>query len=119
MSSSSVRARAASCDSLDGNIPGSGVDRVHHGVCRLQPNALGTRPGISQGESEYTAGVFGFTRRMSRGIDLTATYTLGSAKSHLGNGTDELNANNLQDATLLYDDPTVEYEVLLSGVVHT
>jgi hypothetical protein len=73
----------------------------------LQPNALGTRAGISQGESEYTAGVFGFKRRMSRGMDLTATYTLGSAKSHLGNGTDELNANNLQDATLLYDDPRV------------
>jgi hypothetical protein len=44
---------------------------------------------------------------MTSGIDLTATYTLGKAKSVLGTAADELNANNLQDATLLYDDPKV------------
>jgi hypothetical protein len=86
-------------------IPGTRTRRL--AFLGLQPNALGTRPGLSQAESEYTAGIFGFKRRMSKGIDFTATYTLGSAKSHLGNGTDELNANNLQDATLLYDDPRV------------
>jgi hypothetical protein len=73
----------------------------------LTPNAIGTRPAISQGTSEYTAGIFGFKRRMTRGIDITATYTLGKAKSVLGTAADELNANNLIDATLLYTDPRV------------
>jgi hypothetical protein len=73
----------------------------------LTPNALGTRPAISQGRSEYTAGIFGIRRRMTNGIDFTATYTLASAKSDIGTASDELNSNNLQDATLLYDDPRV------------
>ena len=74
----------------------------------LQPNALGTRPGISQGTSDYTAGIFGLKRRLTNGIDFTATYTLAKAKSVIGNASDELNSNNLQDAYLLYDDPRVD-----------
>jgi TonB dependent receptor len=73
----------------------------------LTPNAAGTRPAISQGTSEYTAAIFGFKRRMTKGIDLTATYTLADAKSVLGTAADELNSNNLQDASLLYTDPRV------------
>jgi len=73
----------------------------------LTPNALGTRPAISLAHSEYTAGVFGVKRRLTNGIDFTATYTLAKAKSDIGTAADELNANNLQDATLLYDDPRV------------
>lgn len=73
----------------------------------ITPNALGTRPAISQGKSEYTAGIFAVKRRMTNGVDFTATYTLASAKSTAGTAVDELNANNLQDATLLYDDPRV------------
>jgi hypothetical protein len=73
----------------------------------LTPNALATRPAISQGQSEYTAGIFGVKRRMSNGIDFTATYTLAKANSDIGTASDELNSNNLQDATLLYDDPRV------------
>jgi len=84
-------------------IPGTRTRRLT--FLGLSPNALGTRGGISQAESEYTAGIFGFKRRMSKGFDFTATYTLGSAKSHLGNGTDELNVNVLQDAYQLFDDP--------------
>ena len=37
---------------------------------------------------------------MTNGIDFTATYTLAEAKSTIGTAVDELNANNLQDATL-------------------
>ncbi len=88
------------------------INTIAGGVRRLAftgilPNAPGTRPAISAGHSEYTAGIFGFKRRMSKGLDLTATYTLASAKSTAGTAVDELNANNLQDATLLYDDPKV------------
>ncbi len=73
----------------------------------LQPNAAGTRAASSLGESEYKALIIGFKRRMYKGLDLTATYTLAKATSTIGNAVDELNSNNLQDATLLYDDPKV------------
>jgi hypothetical protein len=84
-------------------IPGTRVRRL--AFLNLQPNASGTRGGISQAKSEYTAGIFGLKRRMSKGFDLTVTYTLSSAKSHLGNGNDELNVDTLQDHTRLFDDP--------------
>ena len=74
----------------------------------LTPNALGTRPAISKGKSDYTAGIFALRRRMTRGIDFRATYTLAKARSVIGTAADELNSNNLQDATLLYDDPRVD-----------
>jgi hypothetical protein len=86
-------------------IPGTRTRRL--AFLNLQPNALGTRPGISKAKSEYTAGIFGFKRRMTNGLDLTATYTLQKAKSQVGTAADELNQNNLQDAYLLYDDPKV------------
>jgi hypothetical protein len=73
----------------------------------LNPNAAGTRAASSYGSSEYKALIIGFKRRMYQGFDLTASYTLQEAKSTIGTAGDELNANNLQDATLLYDDPRV------------
>lgn len=73
----------------------------------LQPNAAGTRPAVSRGESEYNALILGLKRRMFNGIDFTATYTLQEAKSTIGTAGDELNSNNIQEAELLYDDPRV------------
>jgi outer membrane receptor protein involved in Fe transport len=73
----------------------------------LNPNAIGTRGAISAGKSEYTALILGFKRRMTNGLDFTASYTLGDAKSTIGTAGDELNSNNLQDTVLLYDDPRV------------
>jgi outer membrane receptor protein involved in Fe transport len=73
----------------------------------LNPNAIGTRGAISAGKSEYTALILGFKRRMTNGLDFTASYTLGDSKSTIGTAGDELNANNLQDAEQLYDDPRV------------
>ena len=73
----------------------------------LDPNAAGTRPGISRGKSEYTALILGVRRRMLNGIDFSATYTLSEANSTIGTAGDELNSNNLQEAELLYDDPRV------------
>jgi len=86
-------------------IPGTTTRRL--AFLNLQPNALGTRGAISLAKSQYTAGIFGFKRRMSNGIDFTATYTLANAKSQIGTASDELNQNNLQDAYLLFDDPRV------------
>jgi len=73
----------------------------------LQPNAGGTRAATSFGESQYTALILGFKRRMTNGLDFTGTYTLAEAKSTVGTAADELNSNNLQEAELLYDDPRV------------
>ena len=36
---------------------------------------------------------------MSKGLDLSASYTLGKAESIIGTANDELDANNIQDAT--------------------
>ena len=73
----------------------------------LQPNAVGTRPAVSRGKSEYTALIMGIRRRMSNGFDFSASYTLGEAKSTIGTAGDELNSNNMQEAEQLYDDPRV------------
>ena len=73
----------------------------------LNPNAAGTRAASSFGESDYKALILGFKRRLSRGLDFTATYTFQHAKSTIGTAGDELNSNNLQEAELLYDDPRV------------
>jgi outer membrane receptor protein involved in Fe transport len=74
-------------------------------VSGLQPNGIGTRGAISVGESEYNGLIMGIKRRMTNGIDLTATYTLAESKSNIGTAADELNQNNIQDIALLYDDP--------------
>ena len=44
---------------------------------------------------------------MTNNIDFGVTYTLAEARSQIGTASDELNANLLQDSTLLYDDPRV------------
>ena len=73
----------------------------------VSPAAIGTRPAISAGESKYTALITGVKRRMLNNLDFTVTYTLAEAKSQIGTASDELNANLLQDAALLYDDPRI------------
>ncbi|HZL93187.1 MAG TPA: TonB-dependent receptor, partial [Vicinamibacterales bacterium] len=59
----------------------------------LSPNAIGTRPAISRGESKYTALITGLKRRMTNNIDFGVTYTLAEARSQIGTASDELNAN--------------------------
>jgi TonB dependent receptor-like, beta-barrel len=100
-------------DGRDLNVrPRINVREIPNGARRLtflnvNPNAIGTRPAISAGRSEYTALVTGLKRRMLNGFDYGITYTLAKAKSTIGTASDELNANLLQDATLLYEDPRV------------
>ena len=68
-------------------------------------SARGRRSAAAR--AKYTALITGIKRRMTNDLDFTATYTLAEAQSQIGTAADELNANNLQDATLLYDDPRV------------
>lgn len=85
--------------------PGGGPRRL--GFLNLQPNNLSARAASSLGSSEYQALILGFKKRSAM-MDFTATYTLQKATSNVGTAVDELNSNNLQDATLLYDDPRVD-----------
>jgi hypothetical protein len=77
--------------------PATGVRRL--AFLGLSPNAAATRPGISGGKSQYDGLIMGVKRRMSRGVDFTATYTLANAKSTNGTASDELSIDNIQDAT--------------------
>jgi hypothetical protein len=52
---------------------------------------------ISDGKSRYDGVNFGIRRRMSAGLQFSAWYSLSSAKSTTGNGSDELNVQNIQD----------------------
>ncbi len=61
----------------------------------------------SLGESDYTALILGLRRRMSAGLAFNVNYTLAEANSTIGSSVDQLNANNIQEAELLYDDPRV------------
>ena len=90
-------------DGRDINIRLRGNTRINGGPRRLadlplRPNTLSFRTAVSKGESTYDGLILGLRRRMSRGFDLTASYTLGNAKSIIGTANDELDANYLQDA---------------------
>ena len=52
---------------------------------------------ISDGKSRYDGVNFGVRRRMSGNLSFSAWYSLASAKSTTGNGSDELNIQNIQD----------------------
>ena len=71
----------------------------------LTPNVTGTRPAVSRGQSEYNALILVGRRRLSHGLDFTASYTLSKGKSTIGNAADELNTANIQDPNNPFDDP--------------
>jgi outer membrane receptor protein involved in Fe transport len=79
------------------NTQVSGVNRLAD--LALRPNNLSFRVAVSKGESTYDGLILGLRRRMSRGFDLTASYTLGKATSIIGTANDELDQNFIQDAT--------------------
>jgi hypothetical protein len=65
----------------------------------LQPNGSTFRTAISKGESRYDALTFGYRRRMSRGFDVNAWYSLSDSTSDIGSASDELDQNLVQDIT--------------------
>ena len=75
--------------------PATGVRRLSG--LDIRPNTQGIRLGISGAESLYNGLIVGLRRRMTRGLDLAASYTLGSATSNMGTASDELDANYVQD----------------------
>jgi len=84
---------------------GSTLRRIGRLVPTLSPNSSSNRPTVSRGHSEYNALITSVKRRMTNGLDLTASYTLSSGKSNIGNASDELNTANIQDPNNPFDDP--------------
>jgi hypothetical protein len=71
----------------------------------LAPDTNGNRPAVSRGESTYDALILSARRRLSNGIDYTASYTLARAKSTIGSSVDQLNAANIQNPDDPFDAP--------------
>ncbi len=71
----------------------------------LSPNTAGNRPAVSRGRSEYNALILSIRRRLSRGVDFTASYTLQRGLSNIGNAADELNLANIQNPNNPFDAP--------------
>ena len=65
----------------------------------IQPNAIGFRTALSNGESRYDALIMGVQRRLSGRLDLNASYTLAKATSDVGSAYDEIVQNLVQDVT--------------------
>jgi hypothetical protein len=63
----------------------------------VTPNSIAFRTAISKGESRYDALILALRRRLSRGLDFSAWYTLADSTSNIGPATDELDANLVQD----------------------
>jgi hypothetical protein len=106
-----------------GNTMANGANRFAD--LALRPNNLAFRFAVSEGESTYDGLILGLRRRMSRGLDLSASYTLGNATSIIGTANDELDQNFIQDATdplnPVNDSPSVRtdarHRVSISAVI--
>jgi outer membrane receptor protein involved in Fe transport len=63
----------------------------------ISPNNSTFRTALSKGSSRYDALILAFRRRLSRGVDASASYTLGKATSDIGTASDEIAQNLIQD----------------------
>ena len=71
----------------------------------LNPNTSSNRPALSRGRSQYNALIVSARRRLSRGIDVNASYTLSRSLSTIGAASDETNTANIQDPDHPFDNP--------------
>jgi hypothetical protein len=91
---------------LNQRIPGTTIRRLSAAIgTALSPNTVSNRPALSVGKSNYDAAIFAVRRRLSKGVDFTASYTLARAKSTIGTGVDQLNTANIQDDNNPFDAP--------------
>ena len=65
----------------------------------VQPNSSAFRTALSKGSSRYDGLLLSFRRRLSRGIDASASYTVATATSDVGTAYDEVAGNLIQDIT--------------------
>jgi len=91
---------------LNQRIPGTSIRRVSVLIPGgLNPNTNTNRPALSRGRSEYNALIVSARRRLSKGVDFVAAYTLSRGLSNIGNASDELNTANIQNPNNPFDDP--------------
>jgi hypothetical protein len=90
---------------INQRIAGTSIRRLAALVPSLSPNVNSTRAAVSRGRSEYNALILSGRRRLSHGLDFTASYTLSEGKSTIGAAADELNLSNIQDPNNPFDDP--------------
>jgi carboxypeptidase family protein/TonB-dependent receptor-like protein len=85
-------------------IPGTTIHRISALLSSpLNSNTSSDRPALSVGQSQYNALILSARRRLSRGVDFTASYTLSRALSTIGAASDELNTANIQDPNNPFD----------------
>ena len=63
----------------------------------IQPNDNTFRVAVSKGSSDYNAMIAAIRRRMSKHVDVHASYTLAKATSNVGSAYDELVLSLIQD----------------------
>jgi len=91
---------------LNTRITGTTVRRISARLpAALSPDTAANRPAVSRGRSRYNALIVSARRRLSKGVDYSASYTLSSGMSNIGNSADELNVNNIIDANDPFDAP--------------
>ena len=78
--------------------------RMYIGDIGIMPNDPSFRVAISRGQSDYRALITALRRRMSRHVDLNASYTLAEATSDVGSAYDEVVSNLIQDITKPFAD---------------
>ena len=65
----------------------------------IAPASTAFRTAVSKGSSRYDAAIFAVRRRMSRGLDVTGSYTLAKATTDIGSAYDEVVLSLIQDIT--------------------
>jgi len=91
---------------LNQRIPGTTIRRISALLpTALNPNSNANRPAASVGKSEYDALILSVRRRLSKGVDFTASYTASRSLSNIGSAVDQLNVANIQDPNNPFDAP--------------
>jgi hypothetical protein len=63
----------------------------------VSPRSATFRTALSKGSSRYDGLILAFRRRLSEGVDASASYTIASATSDVGTAYDEVAQNLIQD----------------------
>jgi hypothetical protein len=78
------------------NVRINGGPRLLDGV-NISPRSNRFRTALSKGSSRYDGLILAFRRRLSQGLDASASYTLSKATSDIGTAYDEIAQTLIQD----------------------
>ena len=108
------------------NVRVDGV-RLLAGINIFPPNSTAFRTALSKGSSRYDGLILSFRRRLSDGVDASASYTIATATSDVGTAYDEIAQNLIQDIRDPFGNaqqgPSVRTDsrhmITISGIVRT